>query len=262
MPTERSQERGKGVLENSTLETEFDDFSLSVDPGQIHERDVVGIVGKNALGKTTFARLLAGVIEPDEGRVPDQVTVSYKPQHITPDSEGTVRARLANIADIHSQAFKARIRDPFELEPLYDRPVSSLSGGELQRVGVALCLARDADIYLLDEPSAFLDVERRVSLAAGIRRFATRIEKPVLVIDHDVFLIDWVANCLLVFDGISGEYGHANPPKPMREGMNDFLSSLGITFRRDERSGRPRPNDPGSQLDREQMTQERYYYTR
>jgi ATP-binding cassette subfamily E protein 1 len=260
-PNERSQERGRVVLEYPALEKGFDGFSLSVEPGRIRERDVVGIVGKNALGKTTFARLLAGVIEPDEGTVPDHVTVSYKPQHITPDSEGTVRARLADVADIQSQAFKTRIRDSFELEPLYDRPLSALSGGELQRVGVALCLARDADIYLLDEPSAFLDVERRVSLAAGIRRVATRTERPVLVIDHDVFVIDWVANRLLVFEGISGERGRANPPKPMREGMNDFLSSLGITFRRDERTDRPRPNDPGSQLDREQKAQDSYYYT-
>jgi ATP-binding cassette subfamily E protein 1 len=260
-PSEHSQERGRVVFEYPALETSFDDFSLSVEPGQIHERDVVGIVGKNALGKTTFARLLAGGIEPNEGRVPEHATVSYKPQHITPDSEGTVRTRLANVADVHSQGFKTQIRDPFELESLYDRSLSDLSGGELQRVGVALCLARDADVYLLDEPSAFLDVERRVSLADGIRRVATRTKQPVLVIDHDVFVIDWVANRLLVFEGISGEHGRANPPKSMREGMNNFLSSVGITFRRDDRTGRPRPNDPGSQLDREQKAQNNYYYT-
>jgi ATP-binding cassette subfamily E protein 1 len=259
-PSESSRERGQVVFEYPALETGFEGFSLSVEPGRIHERDVVGIVGKNALGKTSFARLLAGVIEPDEGRAPDHVTVSYKPQHIKPDSEGTVRERLTEVTDLQSQAFKTRLRDPFELESLYDRPLSALSGGELQRVGVALCFARDADLYLLDEPSAFLDVERRVSLAAGIRRVATQTEQPVLVIDHDVFVIDWVANRLLVFEGVSGERGRTKPPKSMQKGMNNFLSSLGITFRRDKRTGRPRPNDPGSQLDREQKAQGRYYY--
>jgi len=259
-PSERDGRSADPVVEYSTLEAGFPAFSLTVDPGRVHAGETIGIVGENALGKTTFVKLLAGSIEPDAGTVPDDVTVSYKPQYISPDGRGTVRDRLAAVTDLHSQRFQTRIRDPFDLEKLYDRSLDALSGGELQRVGIALCFARDADLYLLDEPSAFLDVGRRVTLADRIRRFAGRSERPVLVVDHDLFVVDRIADRLVVFEGTPGERGHATPPRSMREGMNAFLSSLDITFRRDEGTGRPRVNDPGSRLDREQKADGEYYY--
>ncbi len=253
---------GPPLFEYPTLQKEFDGFGVSAHPGGISAGESVGIVGENALGKTTFVKMLAGSIEADDGDGPDDLTVSYKPQYITPDGRGTVRERFASVTDVYSERFKTRIRDPFDVEALYDRSLDSLSGGELQRVGVALCLARDADAYLLDEPSAFLDVERRVSLADRLRRFSDRTDCPVLVVDHDLFVIDRVADRVIVFEGTSGERGRAHSPRPMREGMNAFLSSLGITFRRDVRTGRPRVNKPGSRLDREQKADDEYYVYR
>jgi len=257
---DRGDRHADPIVEYPALTKEFPEFSLSVDPGCIRAGETVGIVGENALGKTTFVKLLAGSLDPDTGAIPDDVTVSYKPQYISPDGQGTVRDRLAAVVNLRSQRFQTRIRDPFDLEELYDRPLDALSGGELQRVGIALCLAREADLYLLDEPSAFLDVDRRVALADRIRRFAGRTECPVLVVDHDLFVVDRIADGLVVFEGAPGERGHAAPPQSMREGMNAFLSSLGITFRRDDRTGRPRVNDPGSRLDREQKAAGDYYY--
>jgi ATP-binding cassette subfamily E protein 1 len=73
-------------------------------------------------------------------------------------------------------------------------------------------------------------------------------------------MIDLLADRLLVFDGEPAARGHAAPPTGMREGMNEFLSNLEITFRRDERTSRPRINKPGSQLDREQKSEGEYYY--
>ncbi|ERG88305.1 MAG: putative ATPase, RNase L inhibitor (RLI) like protein, partial [halophilic archaeon J07HX5] len=251
-PTDRTGGRGDRVLPYPELTHSFDTFSLSVAPGAVHERDVIGIVGENALGKTTFAKLLAGAIEPDTGSIDDSMTVSYKPQYLEAGTDRTVRDQLAATTNIYAQSFQTRIRDQFGLEQLYDRQLSELSGGELQRVAVGLCLARDADLYLLDEPSAFLDVERRVSLAAGLRRVATRADQPLLVIDHDIVFLDRIANRLLVFTGESGIRGQASEIEPMRAGMRRFLSELEITFRRDEQTGRPRVNDPGSQLDRTQ----------
>lgn len=259
-PSDRGGRNTDPVVEYPTLEAGFPAFSLTVDSGRVHAGESVGIVGENALGKTTFVKLLAGSITPNSGTVPDGVTVSYKPQYISPGGQGTVRDRLAAVTDLRSQRFQTRIRDPFDLEKLYDRSLDALSGGELQRVGVALCLARDADLYLLDEPSAFLDVGQRVALADRIRRFAGRTERPVLVVDHDLFVIDRIADRLVVFEGTPGERGHATPPQSIRDGMNAFLSSLGITFRRDEGTGRPRVNDPGSRLDREQKADGEYYY--
>jgi len=260
--SERGLPNKDPVFEYPELQKEFTGFALSVDSGQIYASESIGIVGENALGKTTFVKLLAGGIEPDSGAVPGTLSVSYKPQYITPDSQATVREQFAAVTDIHSRRFKTWIRDPFDLEVLYDRHLDSLSGGELQRVGVALCLARDADLYLIDEPSAFLDVDRRVSLADQIHQFSKRIDQPVFVVDHDLFVIDRFADRLVVFEGTPGERGHANAPQSIREGMNTFLSSLEITFRRDERTGRPRVNKPGSQLDREQKANGEYYYDR
>ncbi len=258
---ERRTQSGEATLEYPSLEKYFDDFSLSVEAGEIQYGESIGILGENALGKTTFVKLLSGSLSPDEGTIPDATTVSYKPQYITPDTTESVRERFAEVTDIYSQSFQTRIRDPFDIEELYDQSLKSLSGGELQRVGIALCLARDADVYLLDEPSAFLDVDRRVSIADHIRKFSERIDQPVLVVDHDLFVIDRVADRLTVFDGIPGKQGHAASPQSMRNGMNMFLSSVGITFRRDNRTGRPRVNKPGSQLDREQKSNDEYYYT-
>ena len=260
--SERGLPNKDPVFEYPELQKEFTGFALSVDSGQTYASESIGIVGENALGKTTFVKLLAGGIEPDSGAVPGTLSVSYKPQYIAPDSQATVREQFAAVTDIHSRRFKTWIRDPFDLEVLYDRHLDSLSGGELQRVGVALCLARDADLYLIDEPSAFLDVDRRVSLADQIHQFSKRIDQPVFVVDHDLFVIDRFADRLVVFEGTPGERGHANAPQSIRDGMNTFLSSLEITFRRDERTGRPRVNKPGSQLDREQKANGEYYYDR
>jgi len=75
-----------------------------------------------------------------------------------------------------------------------DRYLDELSGGELQRVAIAACLLRDADLYLLDEPSAHLDVEQRTEVARVIRRFALNMSKSVLVVDHDIYLIDMISD--------------------------------------------------------------------
>jgi ATP-binding cassette subfamily E protein 1 len=256
----RDSRHGEPALVYPQLERSVADFSLVVEPGRIHAGESVGIVGENALGKTTFVKMLAGSVTPDSGRVPDEVVVSYKPQYITPDDDVTVRERFASVTDINAQSFKTQIQNPFDLESLYNRSLDSLSGGELQRTGIALCLARDADLYLLDEPSAFLDVDRRVILADQIHQFSKRTNRPVLVVDHDLFVIDRVADRLIVFEREPSQSGYANSPQPMRDGMNAFLSALGITFRRDERTGRPRVNKPGSQLDRKQKSSGEYYY--
>ena len=80
-----------------------------------------------------------------------------------------------------------------------------------------------------------------------------------MVIDHDMYTIDMISERLLVFDGVPGKEGTARGPFEMKDGMNMFLSNLGITFRRDK-TGRPRINNPGSYLDREQKAAGEYYY--
>jgi ATP-binding cassette subfamily E protein 1 len=255
----RQEIDGMSVLEFPTLTKEFDSFSLRVEPGTIHEAEILGIVGRNGLGKTTFAKLLAGILEPDEGEVNANISISFKPQYLDPSFDGTVRELFASHVNMYEQEFTTRIQQPFDLDPLFDSDVEDLSGGELQRISIALALARDADIYLLDEPSAYLDIEQRMSLAAILRRFVEQNGTPCLVIEHDLLLLDYIADRAMVFEGASGSRGVGRAPQSVQQGLNRFLKIVDVTFRRDPTTGRPRANDPDSQKDREQKEAGNYY---
>jgi len=255
---------GDVVVEYPDLTKSYGDgeFSLDVEAGAIRESEVLGVVGPNGIGKSTFAKLLAGRLDSDEGSVDASLDIAYKPQYVEIDQPMRVDAFLASITDdFGSSYWNTEIAQPLQLERIMEQDLTDLSGGERQRVAIAATLSEDADLYLLDEPSAHLDVEQRVRATSAIRRYAENHDATALVIDHDIYMIDLLADRLLVFDGEPAQHGHASPPVGMREGMNEFLANLDITFRRDERTGRPRINKPDSQLDREQKSAGEYYYT-
>ncbi len=238
----------------------FPGFDLTVEGGEVRRGEVLGIVGANGIGKSTFAKLLAGVETPDGGKKFDTVRVSYKPQYVTADSSDSVEFTLRAVTRrFDTSYYQHEILEPLGLMPILQSEVKNLSGGELQRVAIALCLSREADLYILDEPSAHLDVEQRLVTTKVIKRAAEDKGAGIMVIDHDMYTIDMISERLLVFDGVPGKEGTARGPFEMKDGMNMFLSSLGITFRRDK-TGRPRINNPGSYLDREQKAAGEYYY--
>jgi ATP-binding cassette subfamily E protein 1 len=258
--TKRSQVENKAtVFSYPEFEKDFGEgeFELETSSGELHEEEILAIFGENGLGKTVFAKMLAGAIKPDEGEAPD-VDISYKPQYIEAEDE-TVEEALRKHTNPDGQRFKTRIAEPLNLPGLYEQPLEELSGGELQRVAVAISLARDADIYLLDEPSAYLDVEGRVDLAKTLKRFARKTEKPLMVIDHDLLLLDYIADRGSVFTGEPGVSGESSAPERIGEAMNSFLQEVGITYRKDPETGRPRANKPESQKDREQRESGEYY---
>ncbi|EMA54046.1 ribosome biogenesis/translation initiation ATPase RLI [Halococcus thailandensis] len=260
----RSVSAGDALVEYPAIEKSYGDgeFSLTVEGGTIHENEVLGVVGPNGIGKSTFAELLAGNLDPDSGSLDANLDVSYKPQYIEIDQPMRVDAFLSSITnDFGSSYWDTEIAQPLQLDSVMEQNLTDLSGGERQRVAIAACLSEDADLYVLDEPSAHIDVEQRVRATTAIRRYAENHDATALVIDHDTYMIDLLADRLLVFDGEPARSGHASPPVGMREGMNRFLADLDVTFRRDERVGRPRINKPGSQLDREQKRAGEYYYT-
>ncbi|OGS52479.1 MAG: ATPase [Euryarchaeota archaeon RBG_13_61_15] len=244
------------------LKKRFKSFRLDVSSGVIKKGEVVGAVGPNATGKTTFVKILAGEIEPTSGEIEGEITVSYKPQYIKPEFEGSVREMLASSIGKGFEAgfFQAEISHPLTLKYLLDKDVQTLSGGELQRVAIAECLGRQADIYLIDEPSAYLDSSQRMTASKTIRRVIEKLGKSAVVVDHDVYMIDLIADSLMVFSGVPSESGKTEGPLEMREGMNRFLKGVDITFRRDQDSGRPRINKKDSRLDREQKSKGEYYY--
>lgn len=245
------------------LKKRLGNFELATEAGEIHIGEVIGMLGPNATGKSTFIKMLAGVETPDEGQVDWKLTVSYKPQYIRGDSESTVLETLSSLAGkrMEEQFFRAEVLEPFQLRHLYEKRLSDLSGGELQRVAIALCLLRDADVYLIDEPSAYLDVEQRMVASRVIRRVMENGKKSAFVVEHDVYFMDLVADRIMLFEGEPGVYGHGLAPAGMRDGMNRFLRAVDVTFRRDGNTGRPRINKKGSKLDREQRAIGAYYYT-
>ena len=244
------------------LTKNYETFHLTVNGGTIKGGEVLGVVGANGIGKSTFAKLLAGAETPTTGKIETTLRISYKPQYIRADTSDTVEMYLRQrTTKFDSSLYQHEIIESLSLGVILQSPVDSLSGGELQRVAIAGCLSRDADLYILDEPSAHLDVEQRVKVTSMIKHHAEGKKVCIMVIDHDIYLIDMISERILVFEGEPGRQGTAAGPFRMREGMNRFLQALDVTFRRDQ-SGRPRINKPGSFLDREQKASgEFYYYT-
>jgi len=255
---------GSWQLEWPEMSKTFKQFSLNVAAGSIGVGEVAGILGPNGIGKTTFIKLLAGLEESDERTEVawKGLTVSYKPQYISAKYEGTVTCLFQSVAGsaCETEMFANQFLGPLGLTKLVDRNVQELSGGELQRVAIVACLAKDSQVYLLDEPSAYLDVEERLAVAKAIRRTVEEKHAFAFVVEHDIVAQDFIADRLMVFDGKPGLEGHAGQPVPLRDGMNSFLGQMDMTFRRDPTSGRPRVNKIGSKLDREQKEEGEYYY--
>ena len=250
------------VIKYPILEKKYSNFSVTIEPGQVHKGEVLGILGANALGKTTMMKMIASVEKPDSGTVDKKVKISYKPQYLSNDTDVDVISVLnkANDGLVEGSQEEEQIVDPLKIKKLYNKSIKNLSGGELQKVSIVTCLLQKADLYALDEPSAFLDVEDRIAIAKFIQKFTRSYGKSAMVIDHDVQLLDLVSDSMVIFDGISGINGHASSPLPKIDAMNEFLKSLDITFRRDEKSQRPRVNKENSRLDKTQKAAANFYY--
>jgi ATP-binding cassette subfamily E protein 1 len=263
-PPSAGRGAGQVLVKWENMKKSYKGFQLEVETGDAKEGEVIGILGPNGIGKTTFVKLLAGIEKADEGMpaMLHELQVSYKPQYISAKFEGTVEELLRNVAkdEFTSGLYQSEILTPFNLRPLLDHKVDELSGGELQRVAIAACLSRQAQLYLLDEPSAYLDVEERLVMARIIRRVVENRNVTAFVVEHDVVAQDFIADRLMVFNGEPGVTGYVSQPVSLRKGMNVFLEGMGITFRRDAITKRPRVNKEDSQMDKYQKELGEYYY--
>ena len=256
-------QEGSDTVSYPGITKSYPSFSVAVEPGRVRKGEVLGIMGANALGKTTMMKMIAGNVEPDTGSIKQNVKIAYKPQYLQGDIPAEVVTVLerANGASIEGSAEEEQILEPLKIKKLYNKQVRSLSGGELQKVAVASCLLQKVDLYALDEPSAFLDVEDRIAVAKFLQKFVRSFGKSAIVIDHDLQLMDLISDSMVIFEGESGVAGHATSPMPKAAAMNRFLKSLEISFRRDERSLRPRVNKAGSRLDKSQKSSGDFYYS-
>ena len=255
-------QEGTDIVNYPKLEKRFDSFSVSIEPGKVRKGEVLGIMGANALGKTTMMKMIAGVQKPDVGSVDKKIKIAYKPQYLQNDIDVEVIALLekANGGPIEGSQEEEQILDPLKIRKLYNKSVKNLSGGELQKIAVASCLIQKVDLYALDEPSAFLDVEDRIAVAKFLQKFVRSFGKSAIIIDHDLQLMDLMSDSMIIFEGESGKAGTATAPMPKAEAMNRFLKSLDMSFRRDEKSLRPRVNKIESRLDKDQKQSGNFYY--
>jgi len=244
------------------MQKQLGSFSLKVKSGNFTDSEIVVLLGQNGTGKTTFIRILAGLLTPDNNVVLPELHVSYKPQKISPKFDGTVRQLLLKkIKDtwMHPQ-FMSDVTKPLQIEPILDQEVQNLSGGELQRVAIVLALGQPADVYLIDEPSAYLDSEQRIHAAKVIKRFILHAKKTAFIVEHDFIMATYLADRVIVYEGDPSQDCVANTPQSLVTGMNKFLEGLDITFRRDPTNFRPRINKLESQMDREQKLSGNFFH--
>lgn len=244
------------------MQKKFTNFTLNVKAGSFNNSEIIVLLGENGTGKTTFVRILGGFDkEVDSGLPP--MKMSFKPQTINPKFTGTVGALLyKQLNGIWEKniLFKKHVFDPMQIKMLFNHEVKKLSGGELQRVGLVIALGRSAEVYLIDEPSAYLDVEQRIITAKCIKKFILLMYKTAFIVEHDFIMASYLADKFIVYEGTPGKCCVANSPMSVVEGMNKFLKILGITFRRDTNNYRPRINKINSALDREQKANGTYFY--
>jgi len=252
----------EGYFQYPNMKKTLGTFSLEVKSGGFSESEIIVLLGQNGTGKTTFIRLLAGLLEPDEGDMPPKLAVSYKPQKISPKFQGSVRALLLKKIQeswMHPQ-FQSDVAKPMRIEELLDQQVKHLSGGELQRVALVMSLGVPANVYLIDEPSAYLDSEQRIIAAKVIKRFILHAKKTGFIVEHDFIMATYMADRVIVYEGEPAQACCANEPESLLTGMNKFLQSLEITFRRDPSNFRPRINKFLSVQDREQKSEGNYFF--
>ena len=250
-------------LEYPDLEKTQGDFHLKVEKGEFTNSEILVMFGENGTGKTTFCKILAGALEPDNNKSSlPKMNISMKPQKIAPKFPGTVRQlffKKIRAAFLNPQ-FQTDVVKPLKIDNIIDQEVQVLSGGELQRVALVLALGIPADIYLIDEPSAYLDSEQRVVCSKVIRRFILHSKKTAFIVEHDFMMATYLADRVIVFEGTPSKDALAKAPESLLTGCNRFLKNLNVTFRRDPNSFRPRINKKDSQMDKEQKSAGNYFF--
>jgi ATP-binding cassette subfamily E protein 1 len=252
---------------------EFPLFKLNIEAGDFPiEGSMTIIMGKNGTGKSTFISHIAHEM---------QSTVSHKPQYLSVNefikSDGsypTVGEFLFNnIKESYTNdLFRSDVVRPMMISSIEDRFLNELSGGEAQRFWITYCLGQKAHIYLIDEPSACLDIEQRVTTTKVFKKFFMHNKKVGFIVEHDMMMAvslgsEQNSQAVIVEEQVventevSVRQSFAKRPMNFVNGINEFLKSLNVTFHSStySRHKRPRINKPNSVKDREQKAQNKYY---
>ena len=250
---------------------EFTGYRLSIPSGTIKlSNSICVILGENGTGKTTFISWLGKSLG---------LSVSMKEQTVNIkkyiNKDGTYPTVLELLhhrikSNYFNPTFQTDVIKQLGIEELSSRRIDELSGGELQRVLIVLCLGTPADIYLFDEPSANLDIEYRLKITKIMKKFIINWNKSAFVIEHDImmsvaFAQEPGSSILLVKQDSLDIIGEnkiktcsVSEPMDFSQGINGFLKLMGITMRISGHN-RPRINKFGSQLDQEQKKTGKFY---
>src|SRR5512136_1937577 len=209
---------------------------------------VLGLLGQNGIGKTTTLKVLSGEIKPNLGNFQDppewneiiefyrgstlqdyfrrmserNLKIAHKPQYVDKIPKAVAGRVCSLLEKIDERNLLDKLADELELKRVWDRPLDVLSGGELQRVAVAATLSREADVYLFDEPSSYLDVKQRLVVARAIRSLKEQ-QKTIIVAEHDLAIIDYLSDQICVFYGEPSVYGVVSHVHGVRTGINIYL---------------------------------------
>ena len=127
-------------------------------------------------------------------------------------------------------------------------------------MALVIALGTPADIYLIDEPSAYLDSEQRITAARVIKRFIVHAKKTAFIVEHDFIMATYLADRVIVYEGTPSVSCTATAPQPLLNGMNTFLKALEVTYRRDPENHRPRINKLDSVKDVEQKSSGTFFF--
>lgn len=241
------------IFSYDNIEYKVGDFSLEIEQAEFTNHGITVLLGENGAGKTTFVRLISEISSDAN------LSVSVKDQYIDQivSSNGKLKVKEFLGDGIYHSPFLEIVRQ-LDITGLYGNKLKSLSGGELQKVMIIKCMMTDANIYLFDEPSAFLDTETRFIVSKIIKDYFFDKNVLVFVIDHDMLMTTYLADYAILFEGEPGSNMLAKSPVPITEGMNKYLKNLGITMRVDQ-SSRRRLNKLNSAKDQEQKKSGIYY---
>lgn len=248
----------------------------------IRNESVVGMLGPNGIGKSTIIRILSGEMKPNLGNFDEEISwediisffkgsqiqnyfkklsqgeikVVHKPQMVDllpKFVKGTVNDLLEGV---NQRDDSCDVEDVLELDNFLNRDIKNLSGGELQRVAIAAAVLREADFYYFDEPTSWLDVRQRLNAVKVIRELADR-GKSVLVIEHDLAVLDAISDYVHILYGEPGGYGVVSQLRGVRVGINTyingFLKEENVRFRKQPIVFEVRP--PSIEVDTDKLTE-------
>ena len=208
---------------------------------------VVGIVGRNGIGKSTAIKILAGVLKPNLGRndksqeatyeelityfkgteaqaffekqKKGEIKIAYKPQQvdmIPKQFKGTVQELLEKADE---KGVLKEMVERLELNNLLDHNIEDVSGGELQRIAIAATVLKKANVYFFDEPTSYLDIKQRLKISKFIRELADE-KTAVMVIEHDLIILDYMTDFVHLMYGKEAAFGVCSMVKTTRVGIN------------------------------------------